>query len=191
MRQSSLFAAYAASVLFLFSLGSAAVSDDDPAVRFNGFTAPLLGKAWTAHVVMKGPDGTVGFDGHDVRKFRRGIGGRFLIEEAYREEADGSLTHIGLMASGLDGKTGTVHVASFWPWQATALPSASGRLMTGTEGQAKLVLSSTLEPADAPAQHHETSCGFENTDVFVCVTMSRAGDGDAFESMRATYTPRR
>ena len=109
---------------------SAIAQDTSADEAFHSVFDRFVGEEWLFHIEMYDADGNVSFSGVDVRRFQFGVGGTFLIENVYRTEDD---AHIGIQLIGLNRQNGTIHLSTFFPWQATALAEVSGRF-TGTDG---------------------------------------------------------
>ena len=126
--------------LTLLIASSTAIGEQSPAdERFRSVFDPFVGDEWLFHIEMYDAEGNVSFAGVDVRRFEYGVGGTFLIESVFRPEDD---AHIGIQLIGLDRQAGTIHLSTFFPWQATALADVSGRFTDsgGVEGKSTATL---------------------------------------------------
>ncbi len=92
-----------------------AVSADQ---QFHSTFDRLVGEDWLFHIELINADGEVTYSSVDVRRFEYGIGGAFLIENAYRLE-DGA--HAGIQLIGLNRRDRTLHLSTFFQWKPTAL----------------------------------------------------------------------
>ena len=113
-----------ACIVFLFALAfpiafadseEGAISADQ---QFHSTFDRLVGEDWLFHIDLIDAAGEVIYSSVDVRRFEYGIGGAFLIENAYRLE-DG--VHAGIQLIGLNRQDRTIHLSTFFQWKATAL----------------------------------------------------------------------
>ena len=142
----------------------------------------FIGDEWLFHIEMYDAEGNVSFSGVDVRRFEYGIGGAFLIENVYRPEDD---AHIGIQLIGLDRQSGTIHLSTFFPWQATALADVSGRFTDsgGVEGRSAATL------PDGTKINGRFSCEWQD-DRWACESFLKSPDGGERRGDRNFYCRR-
>ena len=173
------------AVLILILLPAAvpeAAEATSPDERFRWTFDRFVGEDWLFHIELYDAAGEVTFSGTDVRRFRYGIGGVFLIENVYRLEDE---VHVGLQLIGLDRQAGTIHLSTFFQWQPTALADVVGRFTEagGIEG------TSTAELPDGTAVSERFQCEWVD-DRWTCSSFVIEADGAERLSNRNYYCRR-
>ena len=167
----------------------ALAQDDHPGLdAFQQFFSPFPGHEWLYHTKMTSPDGATIYEGTDVRRYRSGMRGRFVIEDVYSIEDDGSETHVAVQLMGFDVNSGEIRLSAFWPWQAALLGDVTAEIGTGDHGET--FLTGNARPLGKENFVIEFGCGFVDEDIYVCRSMTYDG-AIAYESNVETYTRRK
>lgn len=152
----------------------------DEVRHFKEFFAAFADSEWTYHTHMTDAAGDTVYEGEDIRSYEFGVRDRFLIENVFGEEPDGSRTHTGIQLIGIDIKTGDINISQFWPWQSTLLGDVGARLEEQDDGSTRLV--GIARPAGQKYPEFKFNCRFEDDGIYRCVTQARTADGNEYQS---------
>jgi hypothetical protein len=125
------------------------------------------------------------YEGDDYRSYRLGIRNRFVIEDIYAEQEDGSRAHTAIQLIGLNPKTGGVDFSSFWPWSSTNTTRMRATLSV-ENGVRKLKGIGVPAGQDWPRIHLE--CSMEDETKMDCSTEGELEDGTRFDRSDETFT---
>ena len=155
--------------------------------RFHAFVSPLIGGEWSYHTRMTGPDGKVVFEGTDFRSFEHGMRGRFVIENVYHETEEGVREHAAVQLMGVDLESGRLHLAQYWPWQATRLGDVVAEIRPGDdENSSELRGEARAVGTDYPVIRFE--CRFTSAERYQCESRTYPEEGQPYSSNTETYT---
>ncbi len=177
-----------ATVCCTFSFNASAQDIDAATKKFHDFFAPFLGGDWNYHTHMTDAQGDTVYEGTDIRRYRPGVRGRFVIENVFAESDTGELTHIGIQMIGLDADTGNIHISAFWPWQATMLGdvvATIGKQADGSNG-----ISGIARAVGQTFPELRFNCSYLDNDELHCRTITTTEDGKSFQSNVETFTRR-
>ena len=155
--------------------------------QFHEFFAPFMEGDWNYCTHMTDLNGKTLFEGTDVRRFAFGVRKQFVIENVYAEE-EGELVHAGLQLIGLNADAGTLHMAAFWPWQATQLGDVEGKLAKQRDGHAGI--SGVAVPAGQEFPKRRFDCSYLPGDEFHCTTVTTNADGRSYVSNKEVFSRR-
>ncbi len=154
-------------------------SPDD---RFHATFDRFIGEDWLFFIDLYDADGNVTYSSVDIRRFEYGIGGAFLIEDAYRMEDE---VHLGIQLIGLDKQAGNIHLSTFFQWQPTALAEVSGQFTEsgGVQGR------SSARLPDGTNVNERFECEWLD-DRWTCASYRIEADGSESISNRNYYCRR-
>ena len=129
------------SLLVSFALLTGVAQADDSVSAQDQFHTTFdrfIGEDWLFHIELFDAEENLTFKGVDIRRFEFGVGGTFVIENVYRMEDE---AHIGIQLIGFNRQAGSIHLSTFFPWQATALADTEARFIDGgVEGTSHALL---------------------------------------------------
>ena len=155
--------------------------------QFHDFFAPFMQGDWNYSTQMTDQNGKTLFEGTDVRRYKFGVRGNFVIEDVYAEE-DGALVHTGLQLIGLNAETGTLHMAAYWPWQATKIGDVDAEFVTQKDGNKGI--SGIARPAGQKFPRLNFDCSYLPDNRFHCTTLTTNEDGQSYISNQEIFSPR-
>jgi hypothetical protein len=166
------------ALLLTLLVGSSASAAEDSDL-FHRFADQFVGSDWDYHTRMMSAAKDVTFDGSDIRSFRYGMRGNFLIADVYAEE-NGQRTHVAVELAGWDRQQERLQLAQYWPWQASRLGDVRAKLRVQSSGA--IGLNATARPAGQDFPRLDIACEMLDADTYRCETQTTTKSGETFLS---------
>ncbi len=176
------------SAVICLLLSVPAIAQTDTKKRFDRIIETVVGGEWENHTRLYAPDGSVYFEGRDIRIFRIGVGEKYLIEETYGLLENGDRRHVGISLSVYNEETDAVHISGYWPWTATQSAEVEAHIEETQDGTLTLTGPHTVEVPGQANQNHENICYYTSTKMFECDTMTQKADGSWYRAVHGVWT---
>ena len=165
-----------------------ATAEDNPALHeFQQFMSPFLDGEWSYTTRMTDEAGAVTFEGTDLRRYRRGMRNRYIIEDIYHEDG-GEPQHVAVHLIGFDVPSGTIRISLFWPWQGTSIAEVNATIVAGDSGSKKMQFIVSIPGQEFPKT--DFTCQFDDAGDYRCEAYATTADGTRYKSNEEVFTRR-